>query len=96
MYWFKDMYFQTEDDWLKWEASPLFAPEDLLKKAPKTWIAAQELDILCNEDEAYAKRLRECGVDAECVVYKGGMHLSFGFDGECVFGWMSRRKTDVR
>ncbi|KAF9069073.1 Alpha/Beta hydrolase protein [Rhodocollybia butyracea] len=75
------MYFLTEKDWLKWEASPLLAPRDLLVKAPKTWIGAGELDILCNEAEAYAERLRECGVDAECVVYKGGTHVNFMIDG---------------
>ncbi|KAF9074011.1 alpha/beta hydrolase fold-domain-containing protein [Rhodocollybia butyracea] len=79
--WTKAMYFKTEDDWSRWEASPLLAPQELLEKAPKTWIAAQEMDLLCNECEAYAERLRECGVDAECVIYKGGMHLHFLFDG---------------
>jgi acetyl esterase/lipase len=81
--WFKEKYFVTEDDWLKWEASPIFAPNELLAKAPKAWIGAGELDILCNEAEAYAERLRECGVDAECVVYKGGTHINFMIDGAC-------------
>ncbi|KAF9069074.1 alpha/beta hydrolase fold-domain-containing protein [Rhodocollybia butyracea] len=79
--WFKEMYFLTENDWSKWEASPILAPNELLAKAPKTWIGAGELDILCNEAEAYAERLRECGVDAECVVYKGGTHVNFMIDG---------------
>src|SRR5579875_3494857 len=37
MNWAKSLYFRTEEDWLEWEASPLLAPEDLLKKAPRAW-----------------------------------------------------------
>jgi len=80
MEWFKSMYFRSEEDWLKWEASPLLAPEELLKKAPKAWIGAGEMDILCNESEAYAEKLIKCGVEAECVIYKGGTHLNFMLD----------------
>jgi acetyl esterase/lipase len=79
--WFKGMYLPDEDDWLKWEASPLLAPEELMKKAPKAWIAAGECDVLCNEAEAYAEKLKKCGVEAECVVYKGGTHINFALDG---------------
>ncbi|KAF5379588.1 hypothetical protein D9757_009281 [Collybiopsis confluens] len=79
--WSKGMYFRSEEEWLKWEASPILAPEKLLKKAPKAWIAAAEIDILCNEAEAYAEKLRNCGVEAECVVYKGGSHINFVLDG---------------
>lgn len=85
MEWFKSMYFRSEEDWLKWEASPLLAPEELLKKAPKAWIGAGEMDILCNESEAYAEKLIKCGVEAECVIYKGGTHLNFMLDSEFLF-----------
>ncbi|KAE9409908.1 hypothetical protein BT96DRAFT_1012215 [Gymnopus androsaceus JB14] len=80
MNWFKSMYFRSEKDWLEWEASPLLAPEDLLRKAPKAWIAAGEMDILCNEARAYAEKLNSLGVEAECVVYKGGTHISLILD----------------
>lgn len=75
------MYFRNEEDWLKWEASPILAPQALLQKAPRAWIAAGEVDVLCNEAEAYADKLRKCGVEAECVVYKGGTHVNFALDG---------------
>ncbi|KIK54915.1 hypothetical protein GYMLUDRAFT_176396, partial [Collybiopsis luxurians FD-317 M1] len=80
--WLKGMYFRNEEDWVKWEASPLLAPEKLIQKAPKAWIAAADVDILCNEAEAYAKKLNECGVNAKFVVYKGATYLTFLLDGE--------------
>ncbi|KAJ3878666.1 alpha/beta hydrolase fold-domain-containing protein [Lentinula edodes] len=80
--WFKKMYVPNDKDCLKWEVSPLLAPEVLVRKAPKTWIAAGELDVLCNEAEAYAEKLRQCDVQAECVVYQGGTHLNFMLDGD--------------
>ncbi|KAF5379553.1 hypothetical protein D9757_009278 [Collybiopsis confluens] len=79
--WLKDMYFQSEEDWSKWEASPLLAPEELIKKAPSAWVAAADVDVLRDEAEAYAKRLNESGVPAKFVVYKGAAHLTFVLDG---------------
>lgn len=84
MNYFKRSYFRNQEDWLQWEASPLFAPEVLLKKAPKAWIGASERDILCSEAQAYAEKLNKCGVEAECVVYKGGTHINFFLDRECL------------
>jgi len=78
--WFHDLYFRSENDAFRWEASPILAPEGLLRRAPKAWIAAGELDLLCSEAEAYAEKLNEHGVEAECVVYKGGTHTDFALD----------------
>lgn len=77
---FKGLYFRSEEDWLLWEASPILAPESLLKKAPKAWIGVGELDVFCNEDQAYAEKLNKYGVEAECVVYKGGTHANIFLD----------------
>lgn len=79
-YQFREMYLHNEDDRLNWEASPLLAPEDVFRKAPRAWIGVGEMDVLCNESEAYAERLNKCGVEAECVVYKGGTHVIFLLD----------------
>ncbi|KAF5379591.1 hypothetical protein D9757_009284 [Collybiopsis confluens] len=80
--WFKKMYFDDEEDSsFKWEASPIFAPDELLRKVPKAWIGAGEFDVLCDDAQAYAERLKECGVEVECVVYEGGTHINFMLDG---------------
>ncbi|KAJ4482303.1 alpha/beta hydrolase fold-domain-containing protein [Lentinula aciculospora] len=95
MNWFKKMYIQNEEDCSKWEVSPLLAPEELMRKAPKAWIAAGELDVLCNEAQAYTEKLNQCGVQAECVVYKGGTHLNFVLDGECYVSPRVQSTIDV-
>ncbi|KAE9386180.1 putative lipase [Gymnopus androsaceus JB14] len=77
---FKEMYLRNEDDKLNWEASPLLAPEEVLRRAPKAWIGVGEMDVLCNEAEAYAEKLNKCGVETDCVVYGGGTHAVFLLD----------------
>ena len=62
------------------EASPIAAParnEDL-SGLPMTWIGVGALDLFCDEDVAYAERLREAGVSCESIVIDGVFH---GFDG---------------
>ncbi|KAE9388424.1 hypothetical protein BT96DRAFT_968092 [Gymnopus androsaceus JB14] len=76
----KERYLRNEEDRLNWEASPLFAPEEVLRKAPKAWIGIGEMDILCDEGEAYAEKLKRCEVETECVVYGGGTHAVFLLD----------------
>ena len=62
------------------ETSPTAAParnEDLAG-LPPTWIGVGSLDLFCDEDVAYAERLREAGVPCETIVVDGVFH---GFDG---------------
>jgi len=70
-----------ETDWSNWDASPNLAPPELLAKSPKTWIAAGELDILCQEAESYGTQLKELGVEAEVHIYKGSTHSLLVLDG---------------
>lgn len=82
MLWFKSNYLPNETDWTKWDASPIFAPDELVKKVPKTWIAVAELDILRDEGIAYAEKLRKEGVHVDVELYKGGPHPIMAMDGE--------------
>ena len=62
------------------EASPIAVPsrnEDL-GGLPPTWIGVGALDLFCDEDLAYAERLRAAGVSCETIVIDGVFH---GFDG---------------
>ena len=61
MNWFKLNYLPDPRDWTKWDASPAFAPKELLKKVPKAWIAVAELDILREEGVQYGEKLKELG-----------------------------------
>lgn len=62
------------------EASPIAVPsrnEDL-QGLPPTWIGVGALDLFCDEDMAYADRLRAANISCETVVIDGVFH---GFDG---------------
>jgi acetyl esterase/lipase len=62
------------------EASPIAVParnEDL-RGLPPAWIGVGALDLFCDEDMAYAERLRAVDVPCETIVVDGVFH---GFDG---------------
>lgn len=81
MDWFKRNYLPNEDDWTKWDASPIFATRDMLEGLPPAWVAVAEMDILCDEGVAYAEKLTQVGVETEVVVYKGAPHPIMAMDG---------------
>ncbi|KAL0941521.1 AB hydrolase superfamily protein [Colletotrichum truncatum] len=74
MTWYQDLYFSQPEDKKKWDASPCFAPEEILKKSPKTWVAVAEVDLLTNEGLKYADQLKDAGVEVQTKVYKGATH----------------------
>ncbi|KAF9059393.1 alpha/beta hydrolase fold-domain-containing protein [Rhodocollybia butyracea] len=78
MNWFKDNYLPNKEDWTKWDASPAFAPNDLLAKTPNAWIGLAEVDILTTEGLQYGVK------EVETVVYKGGPHPIMAMDGAVV------------
>ena len=62
------------------EASPIAVParnEDL-RGLPPAWIGVGSLDLFCDEDMAYAERLRAADIPCETIVVDGVFH---GFDG---------------
>jgi acetyl esterase/lipase len=82
MNWFKHNYLPSEDDWSKWDVSPIFATREMLEGLPPAWIAVAELDILSDEGIAFGERLREAGVATEIEVYKGAPHPIMAMDGK--------------
>ncbi|KAJ3950084.1 uncharacterized protein N0V96_001221 [Colletotrichum fioriniae] len=69
MGWYQDLYFSRGDlDKKQWQASPCFAPRELLAKSPKTWLAVAGVDLLTTEGLAYAELLKENGVEVETEV----------------------------
>ncbi|KAK0200312.1 alpha/beta hydrolase fold-domain-containing protein [Desarmillaria ectypa] len=86
MNWFKLNYLPDPRDWTKWDASPAFAPKELLERLPKAWIAVAELDILREEGIQYGEKLKELGVEVETVVYKGAPHPIMAMDGVLKIG----------
>ncbi|KAF4964643.1 hypothetical protein FSARC_7439 [Fusarium sarcochroum] len=81
MEWYRKLYFTQDDHRSRWDASPNLAPEFVLRKLPKTWIAASEMDILAPEALAFGEQLRSLGIDVETLVVKGGTHSILSLHG---------------
>lgn len=80
MNWFKQNYLPNKEDWTKWDASPLFAPDGLLRKTPPSWIGVADVDILRDEGIAYHRRLEAQHVPSEVKVFLGHPHPLMAMD----------------
>lgn len=74
MTWYRNMYFKKAEDACAWDASPIFAPEDLLSQSPPTFLAIAECDLLAPEGLAYGQKLRAAGTDVSVSIYRGATH----------------------
>jgi acetyl esterase/lipase len=74
MHWYQDKYFSDRKEAGNWDASPNFAPSNLLGQSPETFIAVAECDLLAPEEIEFAKRLSDAGNKVEIKVYKGATH----------------------
>jgi acetyl esterase len=70
--WFGAQYLRSAEDVRDWRASPLAAPS--LAGVPPALIITAGFDPLCDEGEAYARRLREAGVTVDHACYGGMIH----------------------
>ncbi len=72
MRWFYDHYLRNSADVEDWRASPLRAP-DLSGVAPAFVLTAGN-DVLCDEGEAYARRLQQAGIPVQLRHYPDQIH----------------------
>jgi acetyl esterase/lipase len=74
MEWFWDAYTTDPDERAQITASPNQATIEQLKGLPPTFLCVDEADVLRDEGEAYAAKLRLAGVPVTTVRYDGTIH----------------------
>ncbi|MDF9841154.1 MULTISPECIES: alpha/beta hydrolase [unclassified Paenibacillus] len=74
MQWFWDQYTTDPEERAQITASPLRASLEQLSGLPEALIITGEADVLRDEGEAYANKLREAGVPVTAVRFQGIIH----------------------
>ena len=74
MIWFWDQYTRNPGERHEITASPLRASIEQLKGLPPALVITAEADVLRDEGEAYANKLREAGVRVTAVRFQGTIH----------------------
>jgi acetyl esterase/lipase len=57
MSWYRRMYLPDSARDSEWSASPNLAPDEVLSRSPKTWVAVADQDLLSPEALAFAEQL---------------------------------------
>jgi acetyl esterase len=75
MIWFGNYYIRNDEDAKNVLVAPILAED--LRNLPPAFVLTAEYDVLRDEGEAYAERLREAGVYVETSREEGLIHGFF-------------------
>jgi acetyl esterase len=92
---FRSFYLPNRDDWSRPEASPLRMNEADLRLMPEALIVTCGCDPLRDEGEAYAQRLRTCGVCADYRMKSGMIHACLNLFGSRLYPQASRQAEAI-
>jgi acetyl esterase len=79
MEWFRDCYLASAGEACSPYVSPLLEPD--LSGLPPALVINAECDVLRDESEAYAERLKQAGVPVTATRYSGMIHPFFSMPG---------------
>lgn len=91
MKWFRDCYLKDVDDAKNPLVSPLLEPD--LTNLPPALVITAEYDVLRDEGEAYAERLRAAGVPVTSTRYAAVIHPFFSLQGVVKMGQKAVRQV---
>lgn len=74
MQWFWNQYSRSEDERAQITASPLRATLEQLSGLPPALVITSEADVLRDEGEAYANKLRQAGIKVTAIRFQGIIH----------------------
>ena len=74
MMWFWNQYTTNQGERNEITASPLHASTEQLRGLPQALVITAEADVLRDEGEAYANKLREAGVRVTAARFQGTIH----------------------
>jgi acetyl esterase/lipase len=74
MEWFWDAYISDPAQRTEITASPNQATNEQVRGLPPAYLCVDEADVLRDEGEAYAAKLRSAGVSVTTVRYDGTIH----------------------
>ncbi|CAB3963821.1 lipolytic protein [Burkholderia aenigmatica] len=74
-----------------WTLSPFHANSHA--DLPPALVITAECDVLCDDGEAYARKLADAGVPTACVRYAGMLHTFYGMRGEVDAAALAQRQV---
>ncbi|KAL8410440.1 hypothetical protein RB596_000213 [Gaeumannomyces avenae] len=81
MLWYRNMWLNSPEDALNWDASVDRAPPELIARLPPSFVAIAGQDLLAPEGEQFVDLMIAAGVPVEKKIYEGCTHALLAYSG---------------